>query len=329
MKQLILVFCLALLWTAPVTAHHNWSAIYDVNDDIEIEGVVSRVIWRNPHVVMYFTVDAGTPNEKEYSTASNSVASLARMNVSEDLVAVGTKIRAAGYPSRTKPTDFFMNNLLLEEEGREIVFLRTADPRWPEVSERIGDANFIHGLNEQEDISERPTSMFAAWTTLFGVEGSHRALRGPGPEFQINYAEPRGSGDCTSKDVWTQMGAPYPMQLVDNEDGTIIIHQEENDTIRPVVMNVEHNDPGTVKNNIGYSTGRFDDDVLKVTTSFEGSDSPIQMLETFQLSEDRNRLNYTQQLVDTETGTESELQTKWWEFQLNTVIQPYDCVVTE
>lgn len=54
-------------------AHHNWSAIYDVDSDIEIEGVVSEVIWRNPHVRVTFLVDAGTANEKTYSTESNMI----------------------------------------------------------------------------------------------------------------------------------------------------------------------------------------------------------------------------------------------------------------
>lgn len=325
MKILVAVFLLLAL-SSEVVAHHNWAAIYDVEGDIEIEGVVSELVWRNPHVVMYFTVDAGTPNEKVYSTASNSVSALARMGVTRDLVAVGTKVRVAGYPSRTNDTDFFMNHLLLLDEYREIVFLRTADPRWPEESERIGDANYAHGLNPQEDISERPTSVFAAWSTIFGAQGSHRALTAPGDDFKIDYAEARGEGNCKSKDVWSVMGSPYPMQVVDNGDGTINVHMEEYDTIRKVYMDVDHEDPGTYKNNLGYSTGRFVGDTLYVTTTFEGSNSPIQMQETFALSEDRNHLNYTQVLINPASNSLPTVSAKWWEFQPGSYVQPYDCV---
>lgn len=326
-KFTLAILC-AMLSSAAL-AHHNWSAIYDVEGDVEIEGVVSKIVWRNPHVVIYFTENEGTPEEKIWSTASNSVAALARMNVNKELVAVGTKVRAAGYPSRTKDDEFFMNHLLLEAEGREIVFLRTAEPRWPEQSERVGDANYAHGLNPQEDISERPTSVFAVWSTIFGAEGSHRALKAPGADFVIDYPEQRGEGDCKSKDVWSGMGSPYPMQLVDNEDGTIIIHVEENDTIRPVFMDIEHDDPGTVKNNLGYSTGRFIGDTLAVVTTFEGSNSPIQLHETFSLSNDRNHLNYTQTLINPESDDLPTVSTRWLEFQPNSVVQPYDCVSAE
>ena len=53
---------LTMLMANTTVAHHNWAAFYDVDGDIEIEGVISEIIWRNPHVVMYFTVDQGTLN---------------------------------------------------------------------------------------------------------------------------------------------------------------------------------------------------------------------------------------------------------------------------
>ena len=322
---------LCLMISSTVFAHHNWSALYDVEGDVEIEGVVSKVVWRNPHVVIHFTENEGTPEEKQWTTESNSVASLIRMNIDKELVAVGTKVRVAGYPSRSKDDDFFMNHLLLIEENREIVFLRTAEPRWPAEGERVGDANYAHGLNPQEDISERPMSVFAAWSTIFGAEGSHRALKNPGADYKINYAEPRNVGVCVSKDVWTEMGSPYPIQLVDNreKDGTVIVHVEQNDTIRPVLMDVEHNDDGTNKNNLGYSTGRFIGDTLVVFTTYKGSNSPIQLHETFSLSGDRNHLNYTQTLINPETNDLPHSDSRWWEFQPNSFVQPYDCAGDE
>ncbi|MBT5330444.1 MAG: hypothetical protein HOL48_01530 [Porticoccaceae bacterium] len=331
MKNFIVAMGLTMFLAAPASAHHAWAALFDVNGDVEYEAVVESVVWQNPHVVMNFTVNAGTPQEKTVSAASNSVAALARMNVTDELINPGTKVIVAGYPSRSNPEEiFFMNHMLIVDEAREIVFLRTAEARWPDIAARIGDANYAHGLNEQEDISERPTSVFAVWSTIFGAEGSHRALP-PAPGFRIAYAEQRGEGDCASKDLWSEMSSPYPVGLFDKreEDGTVIIHVEQNDTIRPVYMDIEHNDPGTVKNNIGYSTGRFAGDTLMVTTTFEGSNSPIQMQETFTLSGDRNHLNYTQVLIDPESNDLPVIGHKWWEFQPNSYVQPYDCVVTE
>ena len=94
----LLIASILLLMANHASAHHNWSAIYDVESDIEIEGVISSIQWRNPHVRVSFTVNEGTANEMVYTTESNSVASLTRMNVTEDLLAVGTRVRGGGVP---------------------------------------------------------------------------------------------------------------------------------------------------------------------------------------------------------------------------------------
>ena len=314
---------LVLLSFSPTgAAHHNWSALYDVESDMEIEGVISSIQWRNPHVRVSFTVDEGTADEKVYTTESNSVASLTRMNVTEDVLAVGTRVRVVGYRSRSRDDDIFMNHLLLPD-NREVIFLRTAEPRWPDAS-RIGNTDRLHGRVVEADPAKRPTSIFAVWNTIYGAEGSHQALRFPRGAFQIDYKIERRSGSCATKDVWGQMGAPYPIQLIDNGD-IVVIHAEEFDTIREVHMGVAHEDPGTYTDNLGYSTGRLDGGRLLVTTTFEGSSSPIQLYETFQLSADHNRLLYTSTLVDPESNNAPTVNGKWWEYQPGAFVQPYDC----
>ena len=314
---------LVLLSFSPTgEAHHNWSALYDVESDMEIEGVISSIQWRNPHVRVSFTVDEGTADEKVYTTESNSVASLTRMNVTEDVLAVGTRVRVVGYRSRSRDDDIFMNHLLLPD-NREVIFLRTAEPRWPDAS-RIGNTDRLHGRVVEADPAKRPTSIFAVWNTIYGAEGSHQALRFPRGAFQIDYKIERRSGSCATKDVWGQMGAPYPIQLIDNGD-IVVIHAEEFDTIREVHMGVAHENPGTFTDNLGYSTGRMDGGRLLVTTTFEGSNSPIQFYETFMLSADHNRLLYTSTLVDPESNNAPTVNGKWWEYQPGAFVQPYDC----
>lgn len=319
MKHMLFILCSTMLFSAPAMAHHNWAAFFDVEGDIEIEAVIQSVEFRNPHVRVGFVTDDGT----EYWTESNSVASLTRMGVTKELLAIGKKVRVAGYPSRKDDNGIFMNHMLID--GDEIIFLRTADPRWPEA-ERIGNTDVIHGKVSEDDFSKRPTTVFAVWSTIFGAQGSHQAMKVNPSLFQISYTEARGEGACTSKDVWTEMGSPYPMQIVDNEDGTLTIHVEEYDTIRTVYMNTEHNDTGDVKNNLGYSTGYFVGDTLFVTTSFEGSNSPIKMQETFTLSADHGRLNYSQTLINPESDELPSVNAKWWGYIPGSFVQPYDCI---
>jgi hypothetical protein len=120
------------------------------------------------------------------------------------------------------------------------------------------------------------------------------------------------------------MGSPYPIQLIDNGDN-IVVHVEEFDTVRDVHMGAPHDDPGTNTDNLGYSSGRMDGDKLLVTTTFAGSNSPVQLLETFELSADHNRLEYTSTLVNPESDLAPIVNSKWWQYQPGAFVQPYDC----
>ncbi len=69
----------------------------------------------------------------------------------------------------------------------------------------------------------------------------------------------------------------------------------------------------------------YERSAVLVTTTFEGSDSPIQLYETFQLSADHNRLLYTSTVVDPESNNAPTVNSKWWQYQPGAFVQPYDC----
>ena len=335
MRHILPALVLAALVAGSASAHHNWSAIYDVEGDIEIEGVISEIEFVNPHVRMSFTVDGGTENEKVYTTESNSVASLTRMGVTEELVSVGTRVRVAGYPSRTRDDDIFMNHLLLVDEHRELVFLRTAEARWPVEAERVGNTDVAHGRVVEEDFSRRPTSVFGVWSTIYGAEGSHRAL-GATVEW-TEYGEQNRSREradptsCAPRDIFSALGAPYPIEIVDNNDGTLSIRAEFYDTYRTVHMNDMPENPDVPHEFNGhYSAGRFVGDTLIVDTlqyregGMDGDDY-MQVHETFTLSGDHNRLQYSRVTVDPLFRAMPTMAKKWWQYVPGSFVQPYDC----
>lgn len=51
---------LALLWLAvPVFGHHGAASVYNPNNKITLKGTVTKLLWANPHVEVYF--DAPDP----------------------------------------------------------------------------------------------------------------------------------------------------------------------------------------------------------------------------------------------------------------------------
>lgn len=328
-KTLALVSMLILM-SPTASAHHSWAASFDVEGDLEIDGVVSKIVWRNPHIQLQVTTDPGTPDEQVYDILSNSVASLTRMGVTEELLAEGTKVKIAGYPPREGGNAIFMNHLLLPD-NTELIFLRTAEPRWQ--GETIGSADRLHGKVIEEDFSKRPTSIFAVWNTIYGGEGSHRALGGPVD--WTEYAQenvkpaPRDDNSCDPRGFLSAFGSPYPIEIIDQGD-TIAINAEYYDTFRTIHMKPSSDTPEVPKDGLGYSTGHWFGDTLVVETllyrdgGVDGDDH-MQVHETFTLSADHNRLQYTQAIIDPLMRKMPSIAKKWWEYQPGGFVQPYDC----
>jgi len=336
--RMLIVSSLLMLMTNHAAAHHSWAAIFNTEGDAEIDGVVSKIVWRNPHIQLEVTTDLGTPEEKVWDIESNSVASLVRMGVNSDVLTEGTQVTIAGYPIREGGEgSIFMNHLLLPD-NTEVIFLRGAEPRWQ--GEHIGTSDRLHGKVVEEDFSKRPTSIFAVWNTIYGAEGSHQALGGPvdWTDYALEKQErdraaglggPPDRHDCSPRGFLQAFGAPYPIQLIDEGD-QIIIKAEFFDTVREIHMNDTNENPVIPKDGLGYSTGHWVGDTLVVDTllyreSGVDGDDHHQVHETFHLSVDHNRLAYTRTIVDPLMRKMPTMAKRWWEYQPGAFVQPYDC----
>src|ERR1700674_1337421 len=49
------LFALGALLTVAALAHHNMTALFDLNDRVTLNGTFTKVDWRNPHI--YLTVE--------------------------------------------------------------------------------------------------------------------------------------------------------------------------------------------------------------------------------------------------------------------------------
>ncbi len=67
---------------------------------IELEGEITRVLWRNPHVRFTISARDASGQETLWEIGSQSVSTLRRKNVTTVLVAVGDNIRVADNPSK-------------------------------------------------------------------------------------------------------------------------------------------------------------------------------------------------------------------------------------
>jgi hypothetical protein len=87
--------------TAPVSAHHS-RAMFDVNELVSVEGVVTKVEWRNPH--MWVTLDVPAPGGKTESWGfeGSGAASMVASGISPQILKVGNRVKIIAHPPRDK-----------------------------------------------------------------------------------------------------------------------------------------------------------------------------------------------------------------------------------
>ncbi len=83
-------------------AHHASSPFYDPDRRVEIEGTVTRFVFRNPHAFLYVDVSESGGATTEWQVELGAPVSLRRTGWTPDTLAVGTMVKVTGQPSRAE-----------------------------------------------------------------------------------------------------------------------------------------------------------------------------------------------------------------------------------
>ncbi len=347
MRLTTVTSALALFAVAPIAiAHHSRAAVYDLNSMIEVEGEVTRILWRNPHI--RFWLEAEVAGETVvYEIESTPPGTLARHGISAELLSVGQTIRVAGTPGRFDAFSMEAKNILLPD-GREVLIQRDSERRWSDTT--VSWANKSLNGASVDAAEAEAIGIFRVWSrdenSSFRVrQGSNLSLVGmseypltPSASLTRQNFDPIADNPipgCTPKSMPHIVGQPYPVEFVD-EGERLLLRIEEYDLTRVIHMT---NEPAPGEPTpLGLSTGRWDGDNLAVTTSsilapqFSAGiplSESARVEERFELSDDQARLNFRVTVTDPATFTEPVTREKYWTWIPGVEIQPYECTVEE
>ena len=123
MRQLVYIVFLSVSCMLPTTgqAHHSFAAEYDIDNYITLQGTISEVRFRNPHVQILLDVDHDGEVTR-WNVAGQSVAALRRRGIVADIIAVGDEVTFSGHAGRDGARKLYLDVLVTAAGVRYSVF---------------------------------------------------------------------------------------------------------------------------------------------------------------------------------------------------------------
>jgi hypothetical protein len=225
--RLAVAAALVCLASARAEAHHSFSAEFTDDQIATIEGEVTRIWWRNPHVRYEVTVtDEESGESVVWELQTNATTSLVPMGWTQDTIRVGDRVTVEGSRARSGEPKLYVrwveldDGMVLAMRGPRVQETRT--PITYEISEPFraneeaypiditGTWNVSQGFRlTVDDLEPKPTP--------FTEEGRRR--------YEANRAGHDPALRCVPVGTPRTFGGPRGLQIFDAGDFYLFVHE--------------------------------------------------------------------------------------------------------
>ena len=118
MRRILIIPSAILLLAAMAqssVAHHSVFAEYDVNGSITIEGVVTEIWFKSPHVRIFVEVTADDGSKVIWNTHGHNPSALRRRGWVRDTLQPGEKVTMSGDPTYDGSPKMFFRIVTMED----------------------------------------------------------------------------------------------------------------------------------------------------------------------------------------------------------------------
>jgi len=251
------VSCSALLIVSwPLAAHHS-TAVYDLDADIRIDGVVTALRWSNPHVYLQVRELGDDEAAEVWSFEGQTPSAMSRAGWSRDSLAPGERVTVAANPSKQSGRRIGLGHTVLKSDGTVLQI--------PQAGSRGQFGGTPPGT--------AATSIAGHWMTRWNPEVALHFLRPQtglalteqGKAAISDYDNDENPGnDCVPEPI------PYVMiwpngKFIEIGDDAVVIRDELGPERRIDLAATGHE--GAEPSVGGHSIGRWEGDVLVVDTA--------------------------------------------------------------
>ena len=117
----LLVCAVFLAYVVPSLGHHASTPFYDPEAIVELQGSVTRFVFRNPHAFLFLDVEGEDGQVSEWQVELGAPVGLRRVGWTPDSLAVGTIVRLSGRKSRAEGSQGVCCVRMTREDGSPIV----------------------------------------------------------------------------------------------------------------------------------------------------------------------------------------------------------------
>jgi hypothetical protein len=283
-------FAFAVVVACPMSqasAHHGNSE-YDLTASVRYEGVVTEVLWRNPHSIVRLETRTAAGEPMTLEIEGGAPAMLRTAGFTANSIAKGDRVTAVVSPSRRFPERFAFGRDIIKADG-SVVALTSFSLRQPQAKESA-------------------TDVYGTWVPTVDLFQNMRAwarnsrLTEKGQGIRDRYS-PTMSAQAACAPLTAPIVMTYPVALTlkRSSDGIAIV-TEWLSTERTVYLDGRPHPPSQQRFVQGHSVGRWEDEVLVVdTTNFAdevtwaglSSGGAKHLVERFTVSDDGKALNYS------------------------------------
>ncbi len=266
-----LLLLATLLVASNALAHHGTNGQFDHSKSLEIQGVVTKLRFVNPHSYVYFDVSNEDGSVDNWRCEMRAATVLKRSGWSADMFSPGTQIRIEGVPARREPHGCYVEIITFDNGDRIERYEQLEDAEKPVVAaDRPATLD-----NGQPNISgdwaapqRGLTNAAVKERVRTGFGGSRYVQSDAGKEAVADFVLDRDNPrfHCNAVNIIADWTFDQHINRIEQTDDAVTLTYGFMDIVRTIHLNEGKHPNDVVSSRAGHSIGKWDGNTLIVDT---------------------------------------------------------------